>query len=109
MCMPLEMGWGGGDFPMHGVATISQISLKTKLQTKERFTFETLHLLVCFGFLFETRFLCVTALVFLKLTLQTSLALNSQRFACICLQSDGIKHMRHHTQLEIFIVYNMTL
>ena len=46
-------------------------------------------------FFFEAEFLCVTLAV-LDRALQTRLAWNSQRFACLCLPWAGIKGMHHH-------------
>jgi hypothetical protein len=47
------------------------------------------------SFLFLTGFLCV-ALAVLDLSLKTGLTSNSQRSACLCLLSTGVKSMHHH-------------
>lgn len=47
---------------------------------------------------FETDSHAVARLAVLKLTMQTKLALNSQRFSCLCLPGAGIKGMYYHTQ-----------
>lgn len=44
---------------------------------------------------FESGFLCIIALVVLELTLQTRLGLDSQKSACLCFTSAGVKGMRH--------------
>ena len=50
----------------------------------------------------ETGFLCVALELILALTLLTSLALNSQRFTCLCLPTAGINGICHQclTQMQ---------
>lgn len=47
---------------------------------------------------FQTAFLCVVSLDVLELTLQTRVALNSQKYVCLCFLSVEIKGMFHHAQ-----------
>ena len=58
------------------------------------------HLLYFFLLFSKARFLCVTTLVVLELALQTRLVLNSQRTACLCLLSAGIKGVHHYRPVE---------
>jgi hypothetical protein len=47
-------------------------------------------------FIFSER-VSLCSLALLELALWTRLALNSEIFACLCLQSAGIKGVHHHT------------
>jgi hypothetical protein len=51
------------------------------------------------GCLFETGSHHILAI--LELIVETRLVLNSQRTACLCLKSTGIKGMRHHAWLAL--------
>ena len=55
-----------------------------------------------FIFVFFERGSYILALAVLELTLQTRLALNSQRSAYLCLPSARIKDTCHHTQCSLF-------
>jgi hypothetical protein len=65
--------------------------------------------LFIYFFIIEMEFLCV-ALTALELTLQTGLALKSQRSTHLCLSSAGIKGLHHYHQLclriYIFLIPN---
>lgn len=60
---------------------------------------------LCHSDLFETG----SCYIALELTTQTRLALNSQKCACTCLPSSGIKVVCHHTQLVLTYCYYFLL
>lgn len=63
------------------------------------FCFVSLFVLFCFGMVFpDTVFLWVDLAV-----LQTRLALNSKRYACLCLPSTWMKGACHHTRLILVL------
>lgn len=50
----------------------------------------------CFVASFQTGFLCVTVLITLELAFYHNQTLNSEKCACLYLQSVGIKNVHHH-------------
>ena len=68
---------------------------------KDTHTYNFFRSLYIFGFLRQGFSVALKAV--LELTLQTRLALNSQRSTCLCLLSAGIKGMHHHYPAFIYI------